>query len=1601
MNKKGKNKKGKVPNPPHEEKLGDKLDLGVISDDGNQGKSSKTVEETIESVKEERVPEIISEIIPPHIETRDEESPKKPKRNRGKKKKGKEDDLETNLEKESKESDEKPVLDQSSNNILEAEPVELPIVPTVRKKKNKKKNEEQKTEEPIPSDIEQITLPTTNIKNEPEVAQEIPLHIESAEPEVKPSKKKNKKKKRNDSETCEKEEISCTTGFKKLMEAKDEAPAFKVEDSYEDTVMPVKSTEPESEIISGKNNSVEEIIVEMNIENQKPNEPQQLPTPEGKSKKKNKKDKKHSPQSVENTSAFKEDIANVISFSAENIAKEECSKDIVEIVKPEIIVQKTSPKPKAKIAKPVEKKSKGNQDIQPDESTLHVTISDEQSPRVELESAETKVIKEETLRVVTESPIQDSQQEPIDFSIPQTSTKNKTGFKPHDSISQQEPTDFIIPQASTENIAEIKPHDSESLNISSVAIGKKRKKGSKVPRTPDVSFEILDSQHETDPKKNEFEIFPSNLEQPSVSETGVIQKQEESKRSDSSDVNITVDPALESKLKVDLPCEPSTPDHVLLTPESFEEGKPVQYDTLAVERKDDAKKNETKSGKKRRKSPKPPQKDEHKQQATEQVTQVAIQAADFTPTLEEIKNVEEKMDNSDITRIYDIEISSIKADESEGSPCETIPDITYPRSVSQQLMDDNNNRTVIREIFPLQVVLDTQKQDNVKAATLEVTTKSQEKKVPPKEEKTDIKSKMMEVNQDMEELRLSIERSLAELTSMENNEEVTEKASEGCGLEIQENFNIIMQADTMSRKNDTEIVCQDAQAKKTEIEKSIEQLKVTEECQKQLEKPLLLLDDKTSKNIDIQQADFEIFQPESTKCATESKTKVIIIDESKNISPTTVEPKEGLVPSTTEKKTIENLETAKQEKVDEFPATTVSLTLPVDNTTVELKTKEKSQEKDLKEKDAQPDTPPVCPERKDNKNKHKKKKGKQNIQTTSQPTQSTQGTTTQSATTTQEVKREEKTDTKTENKSGSKDTKEKGKQQSSSANELNEQDLSDFEPIENFEDALTSSVDDVNKTFELIVNETQEQCNPKINITAPDEEKPPVSPPKNLLGHPDIPVSSNKRDYKKEKDKIPNEITATVKIKDAVDVERKQSKNTQTTNKLKDLKNCKLSANEEFVYKYNFRKVFLQSSCHVCNKNLGGARLPCCYCNLVFYCGTKHKDEDWPLHQALCFAVCTIGHLKDQKHIYGDIKNITGQDYRLIRMQMIVSCEKVLKRRLVPWEQEALLYPRFCAHVPCREWRQNKLSDCQGCGQISFCKDYPDHYPKSHSRWCKSYSLYQKLVCYQQTKGRLEPRLPTKVMQEYYKIPENINEVLAAMYEEKIDMNDIQYAALTQLATAPLTAAYCHQMYRRNNITTNGYKKSIFTIHVVGAELQFEADALNKWEVFFLHLRPDLQELRVVLINYNLNPSNLPLELLGKIKLCDQCRQDKRRVVMHFQDKRTYADYKTSEDFITPDLICAFNPSIQRSSVYNGKDPWPSTINVILKQKTPFIITSYSITELNKDCIRIKECSEVELKFICEPKLNCFASVRPDRNFITDDETPLLFKNNCYAIICG
>lgn len=85
------------------------------------------------------------------------------------------------------------------------------------------------------------------------------------------------------------------------------------------------------------------------------------------------------------------------------------------------------------------------------------------------------------------------------------------------------------------------------------------------------------------------------------------------------------------------------------------------------------------------------------------------------------------------------------------------------------------------------------------------------------------------------------------------------------------------------------------------------------------------------------------------------------------------------------------------------------------------------------------------------------------------------------------------------------------------------------------------------------------------------------------------------------------------------------------------------------------------------------------------------------------------------------------------------------------------------------------------------------------------------------------------------------------------------YATVTQLATAPLTAYFAAQ---KTDIKIG----ESFTIHLVGAELQFEADILDIWETFFLHLSPKLMELTIVFCGPELNAENIPLDIISRIR---------------------------------------------------------------------------------------------------------------------------------------
>lgn len=1175
--KKHKNRPKPTPNQPQ------KVDA-VVVDEKVQDVVKSELKEDIPIVAEGKV-----DVETPVVENLDSgsETPKKPKRNKGKKK-SQDKEIEELCQDKVQDVQSEIITEQVDEEIKDTEESKSTeaITPSARKKKNKKKPQELLGQQPniparecVPTGLE---VKEGDIQIDAEI-KECTTKSEEIKTESK-AKKKNKKKKRNDSEKSDKsEEITCTSAFQQLLKDK----PLEQKDFALDITSPTM-TQSDIPMSMQKSMISDDQLENLGLESiEKIKECKQTPEvkEETKSKKKNKKDKKHStdeqlkeehPVELKKMAEHKSLMELIDPFMTQSV-REPSPKPTLEAIpeiKPDTLLEilpsakrQPSPKPKAKIAKPVEKKRKGQQDL----STECLVKSTENLPIMIEEIAEQDItqctaspipsIKDEIKIVPGEQKKPESfvsleemsvTVDTINLPDQQKDKRRKKSKSPNPpmSVEKIQSLEEVLPTVDTINV----PHQQKD----------KRRKKSKSPNPP-MSAERIQSLEQVLVTVDTINVpEQEKVRRRKNSKSPKPPKSEEKKQLLEESQNM-------AQIKTEqIPCEHKTDDSKIAKSDSGTEIRltspkeaflPLQKSEKVEEvpplvQIDDMIVTKGKTEKKKKKTPKFPATTEgtFEEAEAQQIKQL------ITPEATEFKDIpipeEQKTERISEPSEPDIEIQRSRTDES-GSSYDATPVVQFLRSSSFQTLDNNNNDTVIQEVknvedlkqtglTPLPIVERSGETPSKTPDLGVLDMKTTDNKLKGKEEPTYLKSKMMEVNQDMEGLRLSIERSLAEFSAMEKNEE--------------------------------------------ELEKKYEPHRV--ECEKAF------------KNIEI--AKPEVKKPES----------------------------QMIFPDDTEKKTSEPISEA----------------------------------------------PPVCPARKDNKGKGKsKKKGKQEAAPVATPTSSTsQSVTAVSSETKNTKEKQDKSEKKTESTDKDKQQSEsagKGKQQCDSFSDTNNENKStdlpekstdvllseqtfsdsleqlDFAPIDNFEDALTSSVDDVNKSFEMIVVESQRNLaanKPKINITAPaddsekdrkrDDKVNPLSQPKNLLGHHDIPAQSNRIDYKKEKNKTPNERQAKVKIKDSSEVEaKKQSKESQTDAKKtkkpqekseKETFSRVKNDNEEYVYKYSFRKVFLQSACHVCHKELVQVRVPCSYCNLVFYCGAKHKDEDWMQHQALCFAVSTIAHLK-------------------------------------------------------------------------------------------------------------------------------------------------------------------------------------------------------------------------------------------------------------------------------------------------------------------------------------------------------------------------------------
>lgn len=532
-------------------------------------------------------------------------------------------------------------------------------------------------------------------------------------------------------------------------------------------------------------------------------------------------------------------------------------------------------------------------------------------------------------------------------------------------------------------------------------------------------------------------------------------------------------------------------------------------------------------------------------------------------------------------------------------------------------------------------------------------------------------------------------------------------------------------------------------------------------------------------------------------------------------------------------------------------------------------------------------------------------------------------------------------------------------------------------------------------------NNSNSQNKTVANANSSDTDKNPAQLKSALIEKLNLPVSQLiANDLKNEISKGPVKIndpflsSLQKKVEDAIanggaDLPNTLLENLQKLIKQEPVSDVASSDEEEYVeYIYKPRQYFAVSICNHCKSDLRNTKLTqCSKCKMTFYCSPDHMKLDQN-HRQLCYALKQVADSYGG-HIFYKCGDFSPEQFRSYRIIAIRKTESIINRQLTACEQEVLLFPRICCNIKCREYRFNKLVDCPGCGQVAFCKTAPDHLQKYHHLWCRSYQLFKEMIIFQEKFGKIDPSLPTKVLKDLPMACSNMRQICSKL---AVDLKDeCKYAALSQIATGPLTAWYTLKVFDK-------LRMDKITVHLIGAEIEFEVDLLHKWELFFLHITPTVKELNVVFVGPELNPRNISFDQLKKTKPCRSCRKNKRTVNYHFENA-LYHNYCRQEVFLKPELICFFNPGLYRPTGFQMEDTWPETIEAAVEKKCPVVITSYTQHEAPMDLSRFIEESNRHLDIVIPPMVNPFGSVKPERNFISDEEAPLMYKNYyCFAV---
>ncbi|XP_024870317.1 uncharacterized protein LOC112457768 [Temnothorax curvispinosus] len=402
----------------------------------------------------------------------------------------------------------------------------------------------------------------------------------------------------------------------------------------------------------------------------------------------------------------------------------------------------------------------------------------------------------------------------------------------------------------------------------------------------------------------------------------------------------------------------------------------------------------------------------------------------------------------------------------------------------------------------------------------------------------------------------------------------------------------------------------------------------------------------------------------------------------------------------------------------------------------------------------------------------------------------------------------------------------------------------------------------------------------------------------------------------------------------------------------------------------DYNKFFYATMCHVCKWFGDGVRLPRCgNCRMIAYCGQEHQKQHWKQHKPLCKAIQDVL-LEPDFNDRG--KDSEDCDERKLIFMMLVS--RKLGRHLKKDETEMFKFPKEC--LICHEKNDELLEVCQMCA-ASFCKNHKDD--TEHGDICAALELSLSIGLF----SIVEENKPSDVdfqhisctstfqnMKDFVKtfgnIPTFENIQTMSSTDSEILYN-ILAANQSEYLTRPLT------LFNAVRLLNYVPKSNDLVVHVIGATC-VEETTLTGWKVLARLIGTEMSVVLILIgpeLTRKLNPSHT-------CESCDNCMSREKKCLTLESHDVLYEDYVRSSSFVEPDLVVGFNLNIHEHELGSSEETWAPSIRMLAKQNCPFVLTSVTLQDFEKETDRINTILGRQVDYIYKEK-NPFASLRPHR----------------------